>query len=531
MGGITKSMENSIKIRDSFIVNALRNCGYTPYSAIADIIDNSIEKDVESKNVWVRFLTHKDKTSTMIDTVLIIDDGNGMDADTLKEAMCLGSETGKDPEMDLGMYGTGMKSSALSMGQTFTIFSKARGSDVLLSTYMSVKSYYDGSEEKKAISLDEPIKYPLDTEEYTRFKNYTGADHGTVVIITDLDKFPKTYLSVKNTTKKEIGKTFNKFILNGGITFHVDNDEVLPVNPMGECNELLGSGTIEVGGREISYNAYFVKSTKIEDDTLESDNDYSNTAVNKQGFYIYRNDRMVGEHLSLHYVRHPEFRNFRCELFVDGTCDELFGSTFTKIINEYNRSSINQELKDKLAKATGPYLQECRSRSKKLKAEKRLDPEVKRQTEEFYKGVTEKQNKNRFLKGTRKGINVKHEEIEKEEKEHTIRGKQKNPNPIKVRKDIWLGGFDEQPLGRRGNIVEFQIKDSRPWILINTEHPFYSEFYSNLPNEMKAKLAQAISCIEIAKQDANYYTDIGVQNSVDEFLLVFSNEVAKSLER
>ena len=48
---------------------------------------------------------------------------------------------------------------------------------------------------------------------------------------------------------------------------------------------------------------------------------------------------------------------------------------------------------------------------------------------------------------------------------------------------------------------------------------------------MKAKLAQALSCIEIAKQEANYYADSDVQNSVDEFLLVFSNEVAKSLER
>lgn len=42
-------MQNSVKVRDSFVVHALRSCGYTPYSAIADIIDNSLEKDVESK--------------------------------------------------------------------------------------------------------------------------------------------------------------------------------------------------------------------------------------------------------------------------------------------------------------------------------------------------------------------------------------------------------------------------------------------------------------------------------------------------
>lgn len=524
-------MQNSVKVRDSFVVHALRSCGYTPYSAIADIIDNSLEKDVESKNVWVRFLTHKVNTNTMVNTVFIVDDGNGMDIETLKEAMYLGSETGKDPEMDLGMYGTGMKASALSMGQTLTVYTKTADSDVLLSTYMSIKSYYDDSEEKKVVSLDEPIKYPLDTEIYAHFKNYTGTDHGTVIMINDLDRFPKTYISVKNSLKKEIGKTFNKFILNGDVVFHVDNEIVLPVNPMGDCNELLGSGTIEVSGREVSFNAYYVKATKIEEDKIDSDYEYDNTAINKQGFYIYRNDRLVGEHLSLFFQKHPALRNFRCEIFVDGTCDELFGSTFTKTINESSRSSISQELRDKLANNIGKYIQECKARDKKQREENKLDPEVKRQTEEFYKGVTEKQNKNRFLKGIRKGINVKHEDTEEEEKEHTVRGKQKNPNPTKIRKDIWLGGFVEQPLGRRGNIVEFHIKNSRPYILINTEHPFYSEFYTNLPNEMKAKLAQALSCIEIAKQEANYYADSDVQNSVDEFLLVFSNEVAKSLER
>ena len=106
-------MENSVKVRDSFVVNALRNCGYTPYSAIADILDNSIEKDVEAKNVRVKFITERDRTNTKIKEIYIIDDGNGMTKETLEEAMYFGSETGKDPEMDLGMYGAGLKTSAL----------------------------------------------------------------------------------------------------------------------------------------------------------------------------------------------------------------------------------------------------------------------------------------------------------------------------------------------------------------------------------------------------------------------------------
>ena len=524
-------MENSVKVRDSFVVNALRNCGYTPYSAIADILDNSIEKDVEAKNVRVKFITERDRTNTKIKEIYIIDDGNGMTKETLEEAMYFGSETGKDPEMDLGMYGAGLKTSALSMGRTLTVLTKTKESDNVLSTFISVSSFYDGSPKKRVMSLDKPVEHPFGTEEYDKFKSLTGADHGTVVMITELDKFPSYYVNAKNYLKKELGKTFNKFISNGAVKFFVDNDEVLAIDPMGTCKELLGSGSFNVLGHEVRYNAYFVESTRIAEDSIDSEQEFDNTEMSKQGFYIYRNDRLVGEHLSICYAKHPTTRNFRCEVFVDGTCDGLFGSNFTKTITEYSRASIVQELRDKLSNTVGTFVRVCKARDKKSREEKKKDPETIRRNKEFYDGVTDKQNRNRFLKGTRKGINVKHENEEKEEKEHTVRGKQKNPNPVRTRKDVWLGGFEEMPLGRRGNIVEFDLKNARPVVIINNEHPFYEEIYSNLPNEVKAKMAQAISCIEIARQEANYYADIDVQRSVDEFLLVLSNEVAKSLER
>lgn len=94
-----------IVVNNSFIVNTLRNCGYTSYTAIADIIDNSIEQDVRVEKdctPFVKVTMEGKKLNGPIDRLLVVDNGTGMDFDTLNEAMSLGSNTGKDPAFDPG---------------------------------------------------------------------------------------------------------------------------------------------------------------------------------------------------------------------------------------------------------------------------------------------------------------------------------------------------------------------------------------------------------------------------------------------
>ena len=62
-----------IKVNDSFIINSLRNCGYNNYTAIADIIDNSIEPEVGSSFVRVDFETEgSGKEKATVKSILII---------------------------------------------------------------------------------------------------------------------------------------------------------------------------------------------------------------------------------------------------------------------------------------------------------------------------------------------------------------------------------------------------------------------------------------------------------------------------
>ncbi|MFJ4617862.1 ATP-binding protein [Streptomyces sp. NPDC088812] len=100
---------------------ALTNQGYGFEVAVADLIDNSI--DAEADKIVVHFLRDADR----ILTLLIIDNGKGMDERGLDAAMTVGHRRDYG-EGALGMYGTGLKAASLSHASSLTVVSRTRRS-------------------------------------------------------------------------------------------------------------------------------------------------------------------------------------------------------------------------------------------------------------------------------------------------------------------------------------------------------------------------------------------------------------------
>lgn len=527
-----------IKVNDSFLVNALRNCGYNNYSAIADIIDNAIEPEVESTFVRVNFETEGtgvDKTT--IKSLLIIDDGVGMVSETLEEAMSLGSNTGKNCVDNLGCYGTGLKAASISIGRILEVFTKTENSPLNYARFSideTIENGGDISVEFKTIGENE--------EGYDFFIRNVSGTHGTIVKISKLDRLSNTnYHSFKNTLKRKIGEIFNKFIYSDVVKFYVgngDKSKVAYVDLMMDDipNIVMGEGDFNVDGHQIKYKAYYLPLNGGETEENEEQHRMLENGIEtlprserNSGLYIYRNNRLVGRGLILGMWGTDPWRNgFRCEIFIDGSCDYLFGSTFTKVINEKTKESISKSLLDMLEKYVKPYALESSRRQHQEKNEHNVvDPEAIKANNEFYKKVVEKQNKNMMLKGNRKGEN--HKQDEEVEKEHKTRGKQMNPNPIKERTNKWLGGFEEQGLGRNAERFSIVHSNNKPLIIINTDHSFYKNFYSQLDNDLKFIMAQIISCEELAKQNSNYYNNEEVRKVIDCFNSVKDMEIFKSL--
>lgn len=103
----------------SALFESLRGMGYSPETAIADLIDNSIAAG--ARQVWIDFIWRG------ADSVIrILDDGRGMDEATLVGAMRPGGRhplLPREPE-DLGRFGLGLKTASLSQGRILAVSSR-----------------------------------------------------------------------------------------------------------------------------------------------------------------------------------------------------------------------------------------------------------------------------------------------------------------------------------------------------------------------------------------------------------------------
>ena len=93
---------------------------HTFETAIADLVDNSV--DAGSRNVLVRFL----QRGGAVVGLRLIDDGRGMDAVTIDEAMTFAKKRAYETG-DLGHFGLGLKAASLSQADVLRVYSRKYG--------------------------------------------------------------------------------------------------------------------------------------------------------------------------------------------------------------------------------------------------------------------------------------------------------------------------------------------------------------------------------------------------------------------
>lgn len=106
----------------SALLKSLRGLGYSPETAIADLVDNALAARARHVRVW---LDWRDGDPL----VEILDDGDGMTFDGLIEAMRFGG-AGPDVDRDdddLGRFGLGLKTASLSQCRRLVVASVRDG--------------------------------------------------------------------------------------------------------------------------------------------------------------------------------------------------------------------------------------------------------------------------------------------------------------------------------------------------------------------------------------------------------------------
>nr|XP_020030303.1 MORC family CW-type zinc finger protein 3 isoform X2 [Castor canadensis] len=92
-----------------------------PFSAVAELIDNAYDPDVNAKQIWIDKTVINDRIC-----LTFTDNGNGMTADKLHKMLSFGfsDKVTMNGHVPVGLYGNGFKSGSMRLGKDAIVFTK-----------------------------------------------------------------------------------------------------------------------------------------------------------------------------------------------------------------------------------------------------------------------------------------------------------------------------------------------------------------------------------------------------------------------
>lgn len=269
------------------LIKVLSSSGYTIESALADIVDNSIAHNANEIHV----IFHRDGSNS---TVEIIDDGEGMNYEVLKDAMSfahhdIDQERDKN---DLGRYGVGMKTASSSFCKTLRVESK--GTDGEVNAFEFPFETKDWVIYQVEVSQDS-----IDSETGTKviwkdLRLVNDPAENEKILTTDVESFS----NICDRVAIHLSKAFGIYIKKG-VRIFVNGDELDPWIPFeipnGDVATVYEDSSFKIGSEKVTIKAFLLP---IWDHMSEGQQDYATCHGNGrlmdyEGFYVYRHDRLI----------------------------------------------------------------------------------------------------------------------------------------------------------------------------------------------------------------------------------------------
>lgn len=288
MPDYSKYRTTSAEPEASSMIETFRAIGYSIQAAIADIIDNSISAG--AKQIWIDFEWEGSNT-----WLSIKDNGCGMNNEELIQAMRPGSKNpnAERTSKDLGRFGLGLKTASFSQCRKLCVISKKSEAKPV---YWTWDLDFVNETGKWDLVQYLPDKFHKSLEELSS---------GTVVIWNDLDRLVKhvnendqaalaKFLQIMEQVKKLLAMVFHRFIENNRIKIFFQQREIVAWNPFliddpatqKFPEEPLHNNRVRLRGFVLPHKS---KLTEEEFRKAEGPRGWNE----QQGFYIYRNERLL----------------------------------------------------------------------------------------------------------------------------------------------------------------------------------------------------------------------------------------------
>ena len=284
----------------SRLIHSLRDLGYEFTSAIADLVDNSIEAGANKVDIQIQF-------NGGDSWVRISDNGSGMSAICLKEAMRYGSSRAYGDD-DLGKFGLGLKTASMSQCRVLTVSSKPGGSGPLKSFSWDLDHVAQTNEWAVLTVIKSDLQQPI----------CQSIEDGycTVVLWEKLDrvldyKYPdgesarRFIHSLTRQTEEHLAMVFHRFLSGEArksrLQIRLNGNVIEPWDPFcrkEQRTRALNACSIPITHEGITGEVHFEpyvlphqsRFSSSEAHELASGPDKWNK---QQGFYIYRGDRLI----------------------------------------------------------------------------------------------------------------------------------------------------------------------------------------------------------------------------------------------
>lgn len=321
-------------------------------AAIADIIDNSIDADASIISLDLDVIDGN--------FVAILDDGKGMTEQESINALRLAGTANNHSADKLGRFGLGLKTASLSQGRRLTVITKKAGNVTALCWDID---HVQKSKSWSLLELDktEILELPL-TEKLL------SQQSGTLVIWENLDLLigdspsPGLHLAEKrNDLADHLALTFHRFLLRkkNRIAIEINGVNVKGIDPFLKSNiktQISPTEKFEVGGSKVSYCSYTLPHPSGLSLEEKQRFDLSDGMREAQGFYIFRNDRLISKGHWFGLARMNEItKQTRVEVDIPRELDQLWQLNIMK-----SRTEPPASFKQALRRTIEPLLSKGR---------------------------------------------------------------------------------------------------------------------------------------------------------------------------
>lgn len=318
----------------SRLIEGLRDTGYDFNTALADIVDNSIDAKATVVRIWMRMDTDGDVT------ISVADNGHGMDKDALLSAMTYGAPSKKDKSC-LGKFGLGLKTASTAFCRRLSVISRAeKGGPVSKATWdldhVVKKSQWE-------VLVDDPS-----AEEIKLLDEAAAGGPGTLVVWDKIDRLLADYKSaggkpaqnalkdIREEFRDHAAMVYQRFLDHEdkrarNVDMVVNNDAVIAWDPFCTSNDRAEQITakpvpVELGdGTKAEFQLRAVVLPRREEFADSAAAKAARLATNTQGIYVYRENRLIHAHDWLDmFSKEPHFSLLRVEFSFDHRLDDAF---------------------------------------------------------------------------------------------------------------------------------------------------------------------------------------------------------------